>query len=80
MTARRMSILAVLGFCAGAGWMQAQHRTPDAKRLAAYGKSLPAANVPVFGLEQATTLSAWPLACLDHRHDIGSIESLAYRH
>ena len=66
MTAHRKRLLALLALCAGAGWMQAQHRTPDAKRLGTYSKSLPAATAPVFGLEQATALSAWPLACLDH--------------
>ncbi len=66
MTASRKSVLAVLSLCVGAGWAQAHHRTPDVRRLAIYSKSLPVANTPEFGLEQAITLSAWPLACLDH--------------
>lgn len=44
----------------------AQHRSPDAARLAAYSKSLPRVTVPGFGLEQATYLAAWPLSCVDH--------------
>lgn len=44
----------------------AQHRVPDAARLAAYSRSLPKVSVPAFGLEQATYLSAWPLSCVDH--------------
>ncbi|SEB50253.1 DUF2891 family protein [Terriglobus roseus] len=66
MTARRIFLAAALVLCAGPRWIQAQHRTPDAKRLAKYSKTLPTVTMPVFGLEQATALSAWPLACLDH--------------
>ena len=44
----------------------AQHRSVDASKLAAYGKSLPKVTVPTFGLEQATYLAAWPLSCVDH--------------
>lgn len=50
----------------GAGLAAAQHRSVDAAKLAAYGKSLPKVTVPAFGLEQATYLAAWPLSCVDH--------------
>jgi len=37
-----------------------------ASALAAYDRSLPAATVPPFGLQEATALAAWPLSCIDH--------------
>ncbi len=51
---------------AGLNVAVAQHRAPDAAKLAAYSKSLPKVSVPAFGLEQATSLAAWPLSCVDH--------------
>ncbi len=57
-----LSSLLILGACSAA----AQHRAPDAAKLAAYSRSLPKASVPAFGLEQATYLAAWPLSCVDH--------------
>ena len=42
-----------------------EKNAPNAGRLAAYAKSLPEANVPGFGVNEATMLAAWPLACID---------------
>ncbi|MBW8745940.1 MAG: DUF2891 family protein, partial [Acidobacteria bacterium] len=57
-----MSLVITLGSAVAV----AQHRSVDASKLAAYGKSLPKVTVPTFGLEQATYLAAWPLSCVDH--------------
>jgi hypothetical protein len=39
---------------------------PNAGRLAAYDRKLPKVAAPEFNLLEATTLAAWPLACVDH--------------
>jgi hypothetical protein len=40
--------------------------TDTQRRLDVYVKTLPKVTVPVFGVEQATSLAAWPLSCIDH--------------
>jgi hypothetical protein len=39
---------------------------PDRLRIESYLKSLAPVNSPVFTAEQANTLAAWPLSCMDH--------------
>ena len=55
----------LLAACTTASVAQ-QHRSIDALKLKAYSHLLPHAQTSSFGLEQATYLAAWPLACVDH--------------
>lgn len=57
-----MSLLVAVGATSAI----AQHRHIDAARLKAYSRTLPQTQAVPFGLEQATYLAAWPLACVDH--------------
>ncbi|MEK6397735.1 MAG: DUF2891 family protein [Terriglobus sp.] len=62
MNWKQTALLLALGTIAAV----AQHRPVNAARLKAYGHRLPQAQAVPFGLEQATYLAAWPLACVDH--------------
>lgn len=45
---------------------QTHDSAPDAGRLSAYERKLPAVEAPRLNQEEATMLAAWPLACVDH--------------
>lgn len=62
----RLKLSSSLLLFVGTSAVPAQHRSPDAAKLAAYSRTLPKAAIPTFGLEQATYLAAWPLSCVDH--------------